>query len=101
MKITEVQANQGKITLEAEIVSKEEPRTFNKFGKEGRVCNALLRDASGEITLTLWNDDIDKVNVGDKIKLENGWCSEFKEQKQVSAGKFGKLEVVEATNKTK
>ncbi|MEK6939423.1 MAG: SOSS complex subunit B family protein [Nanoarchaeota archaeon] len=101
MKITEIQPNQGKITLEAEIASKEEPRTFNKFGKEGRVCNALLRDASGEIALTLWNDDIDKINVGDIVKLENGWCSEFKGQKRVSSGKFGKLEVLKATNKTK
>ncbi len=99
MNISEVQANQGKITLEAEIVSKEEPRTFSKFGKEGKVCNAVLRDASGEISLTLWNDDIDKANVGDKIKLENGWCSEFKGQKQVSSGKFGRLEVVKQKNK--
>jgi len=96
MKIKEIQANQGNITFEAEVISLQEPRSFNKFGKEGRVCNAVIADASGEITLTLWNDDIDKVKAGDKIKLENGWCSEYKDQKQVSAGKFGKLEVIEA-----
>ena len=101
MNIKDIKANQGNIAVEAEIVSKEEPRSFNKFGKEGRVCNALLRDASGEIALTLWNDDIDKVKVGDNIKLENGWCSEFKNQKQVSSGKFGKLEVVKAASKIK
>jgi replication factor A1 len=94
MDINNVKANTGNISLQAEVVSKQEPRTFSKFGKEGRVCNATLRDASGEITLTLWNDDIEKINVGDKVKLENGWCSEFKEQKQVSTGKYGKLEVV-------
>ena len=96
MKIKEIQANQGNIAFEAEVISLQEPRSFNKFGKEGRVCNAVIADASGEITLTLWNDDIDKVKAGDKIKLENGWCSEYKDQKQVSAGKFGKLEVIEA-----
>ncbi|HLC88462.1 MAG TPA: DNA-binding protein [Candidatus Nanoarchaeia archaeon] len=96
MKIKEIQANQGNITFEAEVISLQEPRSFNKFGKEGRVCNAVIADASGEITLTLWNDDIDKVKAGDKINLENGWCSEYKDQKQVSAGKFGKLEVIEA-----
>ena len=101
MKITEVLPNQGNITLEAEIVFKEEPRIFNKFGKEGKVCNATIADSSGEMALTLWNDDIDKVKAGDKVKLENGWCSEFKGQKQVSTGKFGKLEVVKAANKLK
>jgi len=100
MNIKDIKPNQGNITIEAEVLSKQEQRSFNKFGKEGRVCNSIIADSSGEITLTLWNDDIEKVNVGDKIKLENGWCSEFKEQKQVSAGKFGKIEVVEST-KTK
>ena len=96
MNIKDIKANQGNITIEAEIISKEEPRTFIKFGKEGRVCNAVLGDPSGEIHLTLWNDDIEKITVGNKIRLENGWCSEFKEEKQVSTGKFGKLEVLKA-----
>ena len=96
MNIKDLIANQGKVMLEAEVRSLEEPRTFNKFGKEGRVCNAVVADSSGEVTLTLWNDDVDKVKVGDKIKIENGWCSEFKGQKQLSTGKFGKLEVVKS-----
>ncbi|MBI4147142.1 DNA-binding protein [Candidatus Woesearchaeota archaeon] len=94
MNIKDIKPNQGSITVEAEVLSKQEPRSFSKFGKEGRVCNAIIADSTGEITLTLWNDDIEKVNVGDKVKLENGWCSEFKEQRQVSSGKFGKLEIV-------
>src|SRR3989344_1547407 len=96
MKINEIQPRQGNITIEAELISKEEPRTFSKFGKEGRVCDAALADSTGEISLTLWNEEIEKVKVGDTIKLENGWCSEFKDKKQVSAGKFGKLEIVKA-----
>lgn len=96
MNIKDLLANQGNISLEAKIISKEEPRTFSKFGKEGKVCNAILADSTGEVSLTLWNDDIEKIKVGDTIKLENGWCSEFKGQKQVSSGKFGKLEVVKS-----
>ncbi len=94
MNIKDIKPNQGSITVEAEVLSKQEPRSFSKFGKEGRVCNATIADSTGEITLTLWNDDIEKINVGDKVKLENGWCSEFKEQRQVSSGKFGKLEIM-------
>lgn len=96
MEIKDLQANQGKIDLVVEVVGKDEPRTFEKFGKTGRVCNAKVKDTSGEVTMTLWNEDVDKVNIGDKIHVENGWCSEYKGEKQVSAGKFGKIEVVEA-----
>lgn len=94
--IKDLLANQGNVSMEAEVISKEEARTFTKFGKEGRVCNATVADPTGEVTLTLWNDDIDKVKVGDTIKLENGWCSEFKGQKHISSGKYGKLEVIKA-----
>jgi replication factor A1 len=94
MEVKDVQANQGNIDLVVEVVSKEEPRTFEKFGKEGRVCNAKVKDETGELKLTLWNDDVDKVSVGDKIHIENGWCSEYRDEKQLSSGKFGKIEVV-------
>ncbi len=94
MEIKDIKANRGSIEVTAEVVGKEEPRQFEKFGKAGKVCNAKLRDATGQITLTLWNDDVERVNVGDKVRLQNGWCSEFKGELQVSTGKFGKIEVL-------
>ena len=96
--IAEIQPRQGNIEIaEAEIVSKDEPREFEKFGNKGKVCNCKIKDSSGEeITLTLWNDDADNYSVGDKIKLTNGYCGEFQGEKQLTAGKFGKLEKVEA-----
>lgn len=100
MEIKDLKANQGNIDLVLEVVEKDEPRTFEKFGKEGRVCNAKVKDASGEAKLTLWNEDVDKVNVGDKIHLKNGWCSEYKGEKQISSGKFGEIEILEAGGKT-
>jgi ssDNA-binding replication factor A large subunit len=94
MKIKDLQVNQGEIDLLLEVLEKDDTRTFEKFGKTGRVCNAKVKDGTGSATLTLWNDDIDAIKVGDKIHLQNGWCSEFRDVKQVSAGKFGKIEVI-------
>jgi replication factor A1 len=99
MEIKDVQANKGNVDVVVEVVSKDEPRTFEKFGKEGKVCNATVKDGSGEIKLTLWNEDVDKVTLGDKIHIENGWCSEYRGEKQLSSGKFGKIEVVAAGDK--
>ncbi len=97
MEIKDVQPNKGNVDIVAVVEVKDEPRTFKKFGKEGRVCNSKIKDETGEIVLTLWNEDIDKINVGDKIHLQNGWCSEFKGEKQLSAGKFGQIEIIEAS----
>lgn len=95
MAIKDLQAKQGNVDLELEIVSKEEPREFQKFGKPGRVCNAQGKDENGDtIKLTLWNEQIDQIAVGNKVKVENGYVNEWQGELQLSTGKFGKLEVL-------
>jgi len=94
MKISELKAGQGKVDVEVKVKSKNEPRVMQKYGKELKVANAVVEDDSGEVALTLWNADVDSVNVGDTIRITNGYVSEFNGQKQLTSGKYGKLEVV-------
>lgn len=94
MEIKDLQARQGDVELTVEVTEKSEPRTFEKFGKQGRVCNVKIKDSSGTVSLTLWNEDIDKINVGDKLKISKGYVGEWQGELQVSAGKFGKIEVI-------
>ena len=92
MKINELKAGTGNVNVSGEIVSKDEARdVITKFGKKLRVASATLKDDSGEIVLSLWNEDADKYAVGDNVTIENGWVSEFKGNPQISAGKFGKI----------
>ncbi len=94
MNISELKAGQGKVDVEVKVKSMAEPRVMQKYGKELKVANAVVGDESGEITLTLWNADVDKVHAGDTLKITNGYVSEFNGKKQLTSGKFGKLEVV-------
>ncbi|MFH1501327.1 MAG: SOSS complex subunit B family protein [archaeon] len=95
VKIADVRSMQGSVegTVEAEVVELGETREFNKFGKSIKVANATLKDDTGTIQLSLWNDDISKVNKGDTVKITNGYVKEFQGDPQLTAGKFGKLEV--------
>ncbi len=101
MAIKDLQARQGQVDLIAEVIEKGDVRTFNKFGKEGRVCNVKIKDETGEMALTLWNEQIEQVKVSDKVHITNGWVGEWQGEKQLTTGKFGKLEVVEGGSKTK
>jgi replication factor A1 len=92
-KISELQPGQGSVNIEVTVKSMEEPRTFNKYGKDLKVANAIVTDGESEIKLTLWNDDVNKVKEGDKITITNGYVSEFQGEKQLTTGKFGKLEI--------
>ncbi len=94
MKISELFVRQGNVEVEGTIKEINESRTFNKFGKELRVTDAVLEDDSGAIKLTLWNDDIDNFKAGDKVKIINGYVNEFQGEKQLTSGKFGKIEKV-------
>ena len=93
-KIKELQAKQNKVEIEASIISISGVREFNKEGKIGRVANAILKDDTGEIKMTLWNEEIDKVKTGNIVKIKNGYVNEWQGEKQLMVGRFGNLEVI-------
>jgi ssDNA-binding replication factor A large subunit len=81
--------------LVLEVVTKGEPRAFASANGQGTVCNAAVKDETGEeVSLTLWNDEYKLINDGDKIKITNGWVNEYKGKLQISAGRQGKIEVL-------
>ncbi len=97
MKISELQPKMGNAEVEGEVIEKNDAREFSKFGKTGRVANAMLQDSSGKVKLSLWNEQVDQVNVGDTIKIKNGFVSEWQGEMQLSTGRMGTLEVVKAS----
>ena len=93
--MNELKANQGKVEIEGTVTALKDVRNLSKPGFSGKVRNGTFQDDSGSIEISLWNDDCDKVGVGDKIKITNGWVSEYQGKLQLGTGKFGKLEVLE------
>lgn len=96
MKITELRNGMKRVEVEATIVDKSSPRQVqSRFKDESyNVADAMVQDETGTIKLTLWNEQIDQVNVNDKIKIENGYITSFKDEIQLNVGKFGKLTVL-------
>ncbi len=79
------------------VVEKGEARDFQSkwSGASGKVCDATGEDEAGDrVKITLWNEDIDRVELSSRIRITNGWVSSYKGSLQVSAGKYGKLETV-------
>ena len=78
------------ITLK--ITAKEEIKDVR--GGTLKMCNCTGEDETGKVTVTLWQADTEKVNVGDTIKITKGWAQDYQGNLQVSSGRFGQLEVV-------
>jgi len=83
-------------TVEGTIESISEPRTVNlKAGGQAQVADAVLKDDTGQIKLTLWDAQIKMVKAGSKVSVENGYINSFKGENSLNVGKYGKLNVVE------
>ena len=91
MKINELEAGSRKVDIEGTIVEKKEVRDVNTKNGATRVCNCILEDDSGTVELTLWGDEIEEYDQNDKVKVENGFVSEWNGNLQLSAGKYGKI----------
>ena len=101
MAIKDLKIREGNVDITLDVVDVGEVREFEKFGRSGRVATAIAKDDTGDIKLSLWNEDIDKVKAGDKIKITNGYVSEWQGELQLTTGRAGKLEVVEESKETK
>jgi len=95
MKINELKPGTGSVNLEAEVVEVSTPREVNKYGRGLRVADVLLRDDTGTITLALWNENIDKVAEGKKVRIENGYVNTWQDKVQLTLGRFGKISEAE------
>jgi replication factor A1 len=96
LKIKELRDGMKRVEVEAKVVSKEPTREVLSRYKDvvHRVANASVSDGTGTIKLTLWNDQIDQVNVNDNIKVENGYITTFRGEMQLNVGRYGKLSVL-------
>ncbi len=95
MKIADLKPNQREVNLEeVKVVELSPVRTFSRFGEPGRVCNALIKDDTGEVSFTLWDSDVDKVKEGDTLRINNAYVKEWQGRLQVNTGRRGSFEVL-------
>jgi len=99
MFIKDLQPRMGNVDVEGVVEELTDVREFSKFGKAGKVCSAFIKDGTGKVKLSLWNEQIEKVKVGDTVKVTKGYVSEFQGELQLTTGKFGALEVVSGDTK--
>ena len=93
-KVGDLTPQSKAVNVTAKVVSKTETRDI-PMGRDGsahKVCDALIGDETGVVYLTLWDDNIEKVNEGDTVRIENGYVTLFKGNIRLNIGKYGKLE---------
>lgn len=95
MKISELRNGMKRVSVEAKVMEKSDPReVVARFKDEThRVATAIIADETGKIKLTLWNEQINQVNIDDTVRVDNGYVTSFKGEIQLNVGKYGTLTV--------
>ncbi len=93
MKVESLRPFQKKINVTVKAVSVTEPRevTSRLDDSQHRVAEALVGDETACVLLTLWDDDIDKVLVGETYEIENAFTTLFKNSMRLNIGRYGAL----------
>ena len=96
-KVGELNPSSRAVNVLAKVVSKSEVRniTAGRDGEPHKVSDALVGDQTGCIYLTLWDDNIEKVNVGDTVNVKNGYINLFRGNMRLNIGRYGTLEISE------
>ena len=95
-KIKDLRAGMKHISLKAKVLEVPGPnKVYTRSGTEAYVSNALIRDETGTIRMSLWNQQISTISKGDRINIQNGTVSRFRGDLQLRVGKSGELSVIE------
>jgi len=92
MKISEIKRGMSGIAVTAKVIDISDSRDVQtKYGKRS-VADATLEDDSGQIGMSLWENQINSVAVGDMVTVSGAYVTEFREKLQLSIPKTGKIE---------
>lgn len=95
VKIETLTPNSKAVNAIVKVVSKSEVR--NVTGRDysiRRVADALVGDETGCVYLTLWDDNIDKINAEATLRITNGYVNLFRGNMRLNIGKYGSLEIL-------
>lgn len=91
-KINELRPGMRGINVKVKVDSISEPRNVNlRTGGQAKVADAQVSDETGVIKLSLWDDQINMIEEGDMILIENGYTHAFRGENNLNIGKYGKI----------
>ena len=97
MKINDIKPGMNNVALEAKVVDKSEVRTVQTRYGPRSVADITLEDDSGQISLSLWEEDIQSVSIGDVVNISDAYITQFKDKVQVNVPrKTGKMDIVKS-----
>jgi replication factor A1 len=96
VKVEKLTPNSREVNTIVKVISKSEVRKVTgRDYSARRVIDALVGDETGCVYLTLWDDNIDKVNEEATLRITNGYVNLFRGNMRLNIGKYGSFQLLE------
>ncbi|MFX1560803.1 MAG: single-stranded DNA-binding protein [Promethearchaeota archaeon] len=98
-QISELKPRMKSVNISFKVIEKGEVRevTSRADGEQHRVCDTVVGDSTGLVTVPLWDTSIEEVELEKTYRLENGYTTLFQGHLRLNIGRYGTLKEAEDT----
>lgn len=89
--VSELKPSMRNISIVFKVLEMTEPRevTSREDGQTHRIVDAKVGDKTGTVIVPLWDDAIERVQIGSTYKLDNGYTGLFRSNLRLNIGRYG------------
>jgi replication factor A1 len=97
IKIEELETGSRNVDTMVKVIHISTPKrvTSRRDLSSHRVAEALVGDDTGSVYMTLWDDDITKIEEDQYLEIKNAHIKLFRESIRLSLGRYGSYDVVD------
>jgi replication factor A1 len=96
-QISELKPRMKSVNISFKVIEKGEVREVSSRadGEQHRVCDTVVGDSTGLVTVPLWDASIEEVELEKTYRLENGYTTLFQGHLRLNIGRYGTLKDAE------
>lgn len=94
LTVEELEADSDDVEIEGTIKKLPTPRAVSTQYGQKRIVTVVFEDGTGEIDLTLWEEEIDAIEEGADVQIEGAYVREWADDIQLNIGRDGNIEMV-------
>jgi OB-fold nucleic acid binding domain. len=95
MTVEELNPEADEVEITGTIKELPTPRAVSTRYGQKRITTVVFEDETGEIDLTLWEEEIDAIEEGAEVHITGAYVREWADTIQLNIGRDGNIEQVE------
>lgn len=93
--VEELDAEGDEVEIEGTIAELPTPRAVSTRYGQKRIVTVIFEDDTGQIDLTLWEEEIDAIEEGAEVRIEEGYVREWADDIQLNISRDGSIERID------